>query len=116
MGVILMPQEQNGLKKISGIGVVAAFGLITMSSSIASQSLTTLNIRPDCYEAHNYSLANNTVCNSSLLSRQAIGDIISVDKKADFVQQHEKINVNLQITKISRHISSFDFEEEFEEI
>ena len=112
-----MPQEQMGLKRIPGIGVVAAFGFITMSSSIASQSLTTMNIRPDYYyEAHNCSLPDNTVCNSSLLSRQAVGDIISVEKKADSVQQHEKINVNLQITKISKHISNFDFEEEFEEI
>ena len=112
-----MPQEQMGLKRIPGIGVVAAFGLLTMSSRIASQSLTTMNIRPDYYyEAHNYSLSDNTVCNSSLLSRQAVGDIISVDKKADSIQQHEKINVNLQITKISKHISNFDFEEEFEEI
>ena len=112
-----MSQEQMGLKRIPGIGVVAAFGLLTMSSSIASQSLTTMNIRPDYYyEAYNYSLSDNTVCNSSLLSRQAVGDIISVDKKADSIQQHEKINVNLQITKISKHISNFDFEEEFEEI
>ena len=112
-----MPQEQIGLKRIPGIGVVAAFGLITMSSSILSQSLTTMNIQPDYYfEAHNYSLAENTVCNSSTLSRQAIGDIVSIGKKTDFVQQHEKINVNLQITKISKHTSNFDFEEEFEEI
>lgn len=112
-----MPQEQMKLKRISGIGVVAAFGLITMSSSIASQSLTTMNIRPDYYyEAYNYPVFDDTVCNSSLLFRQAVGDFISVDKNADSVQQHEKINVNLQITKISRHISNFDFEEEFEEI
>lgn len=112
-----MSQEQIGLKRIPGIGVVAAFGLITMSSSISNQSFTTMNIQPDYYyEAHNYSLAENTVCNSSTLSRQAIGDIVSIGKKTDFVQQHEKINVNLQITKISKHTSNFDFEEEFEEI
>ena len=28
----------------------------------------------------------------------------------------EGINVNLQITKITKHVSSFDFEEEYEEI
>lgn len=112
-----MPQERIGLKKLPSIGVVAAFGLVTMSSSIASQSLTTMNVRPDYYyEAHNYSLADSTVCNSSLLSRRAIGDIVSIDNKADFVQQHEKINVNLQIARISKHVSNFDFEEEFEEI
>ncbi len=111
-----MPQEQFGIKRLPGIGVVAAFGLITMSSSIASQSLTTMNIQHDYYyEAHNYSLADG-VSNSSLLSRQAVGDIVSLAKKADFVQQHEKINVNLQITRITKHVSSFDFEEEFEEI
>ena len=51
-----------------------------------------------------------------MLSRQAVGDIVSFEKRADFVQQHEKINVNLQITKITRHISSFEFEEEYGEI
>ena len=40
----------------------------------------------------------------------------SVNDIEDFLQQHEKINVNLQITKITTHISNFDFEEEFEEI
>ncbi len=59
---------------------------------------------------------DNTMSNSSMLSRQAVGDIVSVEKKADFVQQHEKINVNLQITKITKHVSSFEFEEEYEEI
>lgn len=112
-----MSQEQNGLKKIQGIGVVAAFGLLTMSSSTASNSFITMNISPAYnYETHNYINNDNTVCNSSMLSKQAIGDIISVEKKADFVQQHNKINVNLQITKITKHVSSFEFEEEYEEI
>ncbi len=112
-----MSQEQVGIKKVPGIGIVAAFGLLTMSSSIASNSFTTMNVSPDCYyEVHNYINNDNTVCNSSMLSRQAVGDIVSFEKRADFVQQHEKINVNLQITKITRHISSFEFEEEYGEI
>ena len=107
-----MLQEQGGIKRISGIGVVAAFGLLTMSSSFSNNSFTTLNVRPDYYyEAHNYINNDNTV-----LSRQAVGDIVSVEKKADFTQQHEKINVNLQITKITRYVSNFEFEEEYEEI
>ncbi len=112
-----MPQEQNGIKIIQGFGVVAAFGLLTMSSNIACNSYTTMNIRPAYYyEGQNYINNNNTVCNSSILLKQAVGDIVSVEKKADFVQQHEKINVNLQITKITKHVSSFEFEEEYEEI
>ena len=110
-----MPQEQIGIKAIPGI--VAAFGLLTMSSSIAGHSFTTINAIPDhYYEARNYINNDSTVCNSSMLSRQAVGDIITVEKKADFVQKHEKININLQITKLTRHISSFEFEEEYEEI
>ena len=112
-----MLQEQNGIKRIQGIGVVAAFGLLTMSSSIAGNSFTTINVSPSYYyEVHNFINNDNTVCNSSMLSRQAVGDIVSIEKKSDFVQQHEKVNVNLQITKITKHVSSFEFEEEYEEI
>lgn len=112
-----MPQEQNGIKIIQGIGVVAAFGFLPMSSSIAGNSSITMNTSPPYYyEAHSYINNDKNVCNSSMLSKQAIGDIVSVEKRADFVQQHEKINVNLQITKITKHVSSFEFEEEYEEI
>lgn len=112
-----MPHEQNGLKKMSGIGVVAAFGLITMSSSITSQSLTTMDMKYGYYyEANNYLLTDNTICSSSELSKRAVGDIILNEKKMDFVSQRKKINVNLQVMKISKYVSNFDFEEEFEEI
>ena len=51
-----------------------------------------------------------------MLSRQTVGDIVSTEKEEEIVQQHEKINVNLQITKIAKHVSNFDFEEEFDAI
>ena len=113
-----MLQEQVRLKQISNIGVVAAFGLITMSSGITNQSLTTMHATPGYYfEANNYSFDDSTkICNSSILSKQSVGDIISVDRKSDFVQQHGKINVNLQIKKILKHVSFIDLEEEYEEI
>lgn len=43
-------------------------------------------------------------------STQVVGDIVSSEKKVDFVQLHEKINVNFQIIKIIKHVSSFEFE------
>ena len=43
-------------------------------------------------------------------STQVVGDIVSSEKKVDFVQLHEKINVNFQIIKINKHVSSFEFE------
>ena len=112
-----MRQEQNVLNKISGIGIVAVFGVMTMSSSIVNQSPTTINTKSAYYyENYNFFLKNNTICNSSMLSKQAVGDIVSADKQADFTHQHKKIGVKLHITKISKHVSNFNFEEEFEEI
>ena len=43
-------------------------------------------------------------------STQVVGDIVSSEKKVDFVQLHEKINVNFQIINIIKHVSSFEFE------
>lgn len=57
-----------------------------------------------------------TVCNSSVFSREKAGDIVSIEKRSYFVQQHETININLQITKLTKHVSSFEFEEKYEEI
>ena len=110
-----MSQEQRGLKKMSGI--IDACGFLTMSSSIATPSFTTMQTVPAYYsEIFNFSLTDHAICNSSMLSKRALGDIVSMEKKTDFVQQHEKTKVNLQITKIKKHISNFEFEEEYEEI
>lgn len=38
-----------------------------------------------------------------------------MEKEIDFIQKHKKVKVSLQITKIARHISNFDFDEEYEE-
>ncbi len=112
-----MPHEQMSFMKISSFGVVAAFGLLTMSSNLSDASVTTMNIKSDYfYEAPGYFNGEETVYNSSMLSKQAIGDIVSFDRVSEFVQRHDKISVNLQITKITKHVSSFDFEDEYEEI
>lgn len=39
-----------------------------------------------------------------------------MEKEIDFVQKHKKVKVNLQIIKITKHISNFYFDEEYEEI
>ena len=111
-----MPQEQGGIRKISGIGVIAAFGLLTMSSRMTNSSSTTGTTDAYCYESHNYINNENTVSNSSLLSKQAVGDIVSLEKSVEFVQQHKTVNTKLQIVKITKHVSNFDFDEEYEEI
>ncbi len=112
-----MPHEQMSFMKISGVGVVAAFGLLTMSSNSSDASVTSMDIKPGYfYEAPGYFIGEETVYNSSMLSKHAIGDIVLLDKASEFVQKHDRISVNLQITKITKHVSSFDFEDEYEEI
>ncbi len=96
---------------------MAAFGLITMSSNVVDSIATTMNIMPDYYyEIPEYDYGEVTVTNSSILSKQAGGDIVSSEGIATYVQKHDKMNVMLQITKIRKHISNFDFEEEYEAI
>ena len=107
-----MPHEQTSFMKISGFGVVAMFGLLTMSSNLSDTSVTSMNIKPDFYEAPGYFNGEETVYNSSMLSKQAIGDIVSFDRVSEFVQRHERISVNLQITRITKHVSSFEFADE----
>lgn len=112
-----MPIEQMSFMKVSGLGIVAAYGLLTMSSNLSDASITSMNIKSDFfYEAPEYFNGEETLYSSSTLSKQAVGDIVSFDRVLDFVQKHKRINVNLQITKINRHISSFDFEDEYEEL
>ncbi len=112
-----MPQEQMSFMKYSGVGVVAAFGLLTMSSTLPDISVTSMSIKPDYfYEASANVFGEGTVCNSSMLSEKAVGDIVSFDRVSEFMQIHDKINVNLQITRITKHVSCFDFEDEYEEI
>lgn len=111
-----MRKEQVEPRRKSSIVFMAAFGMITMSSNINS-SFTTMNLQPShYYEARNYLDSQDTVCHSSTLSKKVVGDIVSVGKSSDFIKHCEKIDVKLQITKITKYVSSFEFEEEYEEI
>lgn len=70
-------------------------------------------------EAPRISSFNDTqgeMCISSALAERARGDILTTSEEFEFFEKHQKKNVNLQITKITKHISKLDFEEEFEEI
>ena len=112
-----MPQEQIGLKRISEFGFMAAFGLITMSSSITDNLSITTNKKPINFSnSPVYVYNEQSLFNSSMLSEKAIGDIILHDNVSSVEHTQKSINVNLHITKIRKHISHFDFEEEFEEI
>ena len=58
------------------------------------------------------------LCSSPKLNEYATGNILSMrnDMEENFFAQHTRQTVQLQITSISRHISKFDFDEEYEEL
>ena len=46
-----------------------------------------------------------------------MGDIVSVnEEKSAYEVKHEKLNVTLNIEKVTKYVSHFEFEEEYEEI
>ena len=113
-----MQQNHNNIKSVSGFVVVAAFGLLTLSSSFADHSSSTAYITPYTYIQNRNALDKTEmdICLSSALSNRAVGDIVKTEYEDGMIQQHKKLAVNLTIVKMERHISNFDFEEEFEEI
>jgi len=113
-----MVQKQINSHLISNIGIFAAFGVLTMSSSFTATSNSTLNSSVSLFFESAYTY-NNTgdLCSSLMQKSNQMGDIlVASNLNEEFVQEHKKINVNLQITKINKHVSNFDFDDEYEEI
>ena len=100
---------------ISGASVIAAFGLITMSSSMTSNTVMTWAESYNAYyEPSGFDAREETVSNSSLLSKEMIGDVVLVNNDISFSKSYERKHVKLRIVKTSRHISHFDFDDEYE--
>ena len=110
-----MRQDQSGLKRLSDVGIVFAFGLITMSSNIANSSIAT-NTVPNYTNYSCLSYSDETVCNSALLTSSAIGDIVTFDNDRSLEHRRRKITANMYVTKVVKHTSFFDFDDVYEEL
>lgn len=98
-----------------GVGVMTFLSMATVSPDIHSSMTSTLNNQ---YKYGGiYSCSDGNLCASSVLAEKAIGDVVC-DKsiESDFVLKHEKYGVQIKVNQIKKHISTFDFEEEYEEI
>lgn len=110
------------MNKISGVSltVLTVFSLASLSTNMNGSNSSTLNIiNPSIYEAS--SLINDDrgeLCLSSTLTQNVSGDIIVENEYSQEVGNFrtEKKQVRLQVTKITKHVSKFDFEEEYEEL
>ena len=92
-----MAKEQSTIKILSGVGIIAAYGLITMSSGHMDSNGTTINTVPVYnHETTNFVHSGALDSYSSFLSDSAMGDIVLPEKPFAFVSLHEKMKVNLQ--------------------
>jgi hypothetical protein len=113
-----MSLELNGLQILKNVGLVAAYGVLTFSSQSSSEfNGSSLNMPvPIIYEPlYTYIYDGNDLSSTLMKNGNQMGDIID-DNNKEFTTDGKKVNVTLKITKISKHISSFDFEDEYEEM
>ncbi len=104
------------LGKVS-VGVITVLSLASMSQEV-KDSITSCTPIEYGYEAASlFSDKIGEVCISSELQNNVIGDIVIDDSvMSDFVRNCKINSIKLRITEISKHVSKFDFEEEYEEI
>ena len=109
------------MNKMSGLGlsVLTVFSVASLSSNVVGGSITSNVINPYYYES--VSVINDgsgELCLSSGLSEQVVGDILTDknDVSDNYLLRRERKNVQLKITNITKHVSKFDFEEDYEEI
>ena len=110
------------MNKMSGLGlsVLTVASLASLSSSVVEGSFAS-NIMNPQYHYESISIISDesgALCLSSNLSERVSGDILldKNDAEENYLVKHEKVKVQLQITDIKKHVSRFDFEEEYEEI
>lgn len=109
----------TNIKKVGvGVGVFTFLSLASVSSSALSSSMTSSITSDFMYEAADIiNDSNGDVCISTNLSNQVVGDIISdKDEFEDLSVCYESKSIKMHITEVKKHVSKFDFEEEYEEI
>ena len=116
-----MLQEAYDKKKLSsigiGVGVVTFLSLASMSSNMCNNSITMGTNGEYIYEGISYVNDNEgDMCISSEMSNMFRGDVVKNSDIIDFVHRREKKIIEIHVTRVSKHISTFDFEDEYEEI
>lgn len=117
---MMQQSAYNISKKPIGIGVMTALGVV-LSASTATPLLNgnfTSNLnRAFVYEGISpFGDYGGELCVSSTLSEEVRGDVMASHKDVKRYENHEKISVQLQILQVRKHVSQFDFDEEYEEL
>lgn len=108
-------QTTYNIKKAS-IGVITFLGLATMSlqNTSLTSGISNTNMHVPAYVVND---RQGAVCMSSCLADKTAGDIVVAVESKDLLPIRHKVkNAKLYIKEIKKHVSSFDFEDEYEEI
>ena len=107
------------MNKLTGFMGVLTISSIASLSNVATFDLTTTGNNQYCYESISFiDVEQGDLCVSSELNDCAVGDRLTEieSQEMGLLSKHKMIEVKLHITEVKKHISNFDFEEEFEEI
>lgn len=112
-------QDTYNVKKVS-VGVITFLSLATVSTSSIHGTSSLTSGMPDTYSYDSAYVINDNqgeFCLSSSLSDQTTGDIILAPENNDLIPiSHNSMSAKLYIKEVQKHISNFDFEDEYEEI
>ena len=115
-----MQQSAYTIKNPIGIGVMTALSVVSLASNTAQFShanLTSSQNQTFVYESVSFfGDYGGELCASSQLSKEVRGDVMISQKDFKRYANHEKITAQLQILEVRKHISQFEFDEDYEEM
>ena len=118
-----MINEAVGLKRFSGMGIqaitllsIAAMPTTIQSGWISDKYTLCTNTIYDYNSATIISDNIGELCLFSDFFNKTIGNIVNIEDISEFVSSHPRKKIKLNITKVKKHVSNFDFEEGYEEL
>lgn len=115
-----MQQSAYIIKNPIGVGVMTALSVVSLASTTTQFSyanFTSSQNQSFVYEGISpFGDYGGELCVSSKLSEEVRGGVMVSQNGAKHYENHEKISVQLQILQVRRHVSQFDFDEDYEEI
>ena len=112
--------SENALLRWQSLGLLATFGICTLSSGTGNMVSypDSYIFNPSFYESLFWGgSGSEDYCISSNMILESAGNLFMNKETLDcYVQPHKKVEAVLNIYQIRKHVSTFEFEEDFEEL
>lgn len=111
-------KSENRTNKLTGMAIVAAFGLTTVATSASDNYTFNGATKPISKFDNTFNDYNGNLSLSSTIYNSFSGDMINnlETENINIIQNRKRIPVNILVTSIKKHISNFELEEIYEEI